>query len=164
MVNQFPSGIELCVKSCYISHFLVVVVHMLNRVRLFLTWWTAANHASLTSTISQSLLKLTSIASVMPSKHLILYCSYLLLPSIFPSVRFFSNESDRHIKWPNIGTSLSASDHPMNIQGWFYLELIGLISLISKGLSRVFSKPYFKGINSSVLSFLYSPTLTSVYD
>ena len=163
-MNQFPSGIELCVKSCYFSHFLVVVVQMLSRVRLFSTWWTAANQASLSSTISQSLLKLISIELVMPSKYLILCCSHLLLPSIFPSVKFFSNESALHIKWPNIGTSLSASDHPMNIQGWFSLELIGLISLLSKGLSRVFSKPHFKGINSLVLSFLYGPTLTSVYD
>ena len=163
-MNQFPSGIELCVNSCYFSHFLVVVVQMLSRVQLFSTWWTAANQASLSFTISQSLLKLISIASVMPSKYLILCCSHLLLPSIFPSVRFFSNESALHIKWPNIGTSLSASDHPMNIQGWFSLELIGLISLLSKGLSRVFSKPHFKGINSLVLSFLYCPTLTSVYD
>ena len=139
MVNQFPSGIELCVKSCYISHFLVVVVHMLNRVRLFLTWWTAANHASLTSTISQSLLKLTSIASVMPSKHLILYCSYLLLPSIFPSIRVFSNESALLSGRQSIGVSASVSVLPKNTQDWSPLGWIGWISLQSKGLSRVLS-------------------------
>ena len=148
MVNQFPSGIELCVKSCYISHFLVVVVHMLNRVRLFLTWWTAANHASLTSTISQSLLKLTSIASVMPSKHLILYCSYLLLPSIFPSVRFFSNESDRHIKWPkywSFSFSISPSNKHQGLVSFRmdWLDLLAVQGTLKSLLQTIVQKHQF---------------------
>ena len=64
----------------------------------------------------------------------------------------------------SIGVSASASVLPMNIQDWFPLGLTGLISLQSKGLSRVFSKPQLKSINSLVLSFLYSPTLTSIHD
>ena len=64
----------------------------------------------------------------------------------------------------NIGASASASVLPMSIQDWFSLGLIGWISLLSKGLSRVFSTPQFKSINSSTLSFLYGPTLTSIHD
>ena len=79
------------------------------------TPWTAALQASLSITNSQSLLKLMYIESVMPSNHLILCCPLLFLPSIFPSIRVFSNESVLHIRWPNIGVSASASVLPMNI-------------------------------------------------
>ena len=78
----------------------VVSVQSLSRVRLFATPWTAANQASLFITNSQSLLKLMSIESVMPSNHLILYCPLLLPPSIFLSIRVFSNESVLCIRWP----------------------------------------------------------------
>ena len=71
-----------------------------SRVRLLVTPWTAARQASLSITNSQSLLKLTSMESVMPSNHLILCCPLLLPPSIFPSIRVFSNESILHIGWP----------------------------------------------------------------
>ena len=71
-------------------------IQSLSRVRLFATPWTAARQSSLALTNSQSLLKLMSIESVMPSNHLILCCPLLLLPSIFPSVRVFSNESALH--------------------------------------------------------------------
>ena len=75
-------------------------VQSLSHVRLFVTPWTAARQASLSFTISQSLLKLMSIESVMPSNHLVLYCPLLLLPSIFLSIRVFSNETVLHIRWP----------------------------------------------------------------
>ena len=75
-------------------------VQLLSHVWLFVTPWTAELQASLFITNSQSLLKLMSIMSVMPSNHLILCCPLLLLPSIFPSIRVFSNESALHIKWP----------------------------------------------------------------
>ena len=77
-----------------------VVVQLLSGVRLFVTPWTAARQASLSFTISQSLLKLMSIESVMPSNHLILCRPLLLLPSIFPSIRVFSSELAFHIRWP----------------------------------------------------------------
>ena len=76
----------------------LVVVQSLSRVQLFATPWTAAHQASLSSTISQSLFKFTSIESVLLSNHLILYCPLLLLPSIFPSIRAL--QSGLHIKWP----------------------------------------------------------------
>ena len=78
----------------------VVVVQLLSHVQLFVTPWTTAHQASLSFTISRSLLTLMSIESVIPSNHLILCCHLLLLPSIFPSIRVFSNESVLHIRWP----------------------------------------------------------------
>ena len=88
-------------------------VQSLSCVRLFTTPWAAAHQASLSITNSQSLLKLMSIASVMPSNHLILCCPILLLPSIFPSIRVFSHELDLHIRWPKYW-SLSFSISPSN--------------------------------------------------
>ena len=114
-------------------------VQSLSHVQLFATPWTAAHQASLPITNSWSLLKLMSIESVMPSNHLILCHPLLLLPSIFPSIRVFSNKSVFASGGQSIGASASASVLPMNIQDWFPLGLTGLISLQSKGLSRVFS-------------------------
>ena len=99
--------------------------------------WTAAQQASLSITNSQSLHKLMSIKSVMPSNHLILSCP-LLLPSLVSRIRVFSNESVPHIRCQSIGVSASASVLPMNIQDWFPLGWTGWISLLSKGSSRVF--------------------------
>ena len=82
------------------SKGLSVQFSSLSHVQLFVTPWTAARKASLSITNSQSLFKLMSIESVMPSNHLILYHPLLLLPSIFPSIRVFSNESVLHIRWP----------------------------------------------------------------
>ena len=130
--------------------------------------WTVALQARLSSTMSQSLLKFMSIESVILSNHLILCCSLLLLPSIFSSIRVFSNESARHIRWPKYWNFRSASVLPKNIQGWFPLGLTGLISLQSKGLSRVSQEsspaPQFESSSSLVLSILYGPTITSVLD
>ena len=117
----------------------IVVVQSLSCVRLFATLWIAACQASLTFAISWSLLKLMSVQLVMPSNHLILCPPLLLLPSILPSIRVFSNESVLRIRWQSIGASASASVLPMNIQGWSPLELTGWISLQSKGLSTIFS-------------------------
>ena len=112
------------------------VVHSLSPVQLFVTPWTATLQASLSFTISRSLLKLISIELVMLCNHLIL-CRPLLISSLFPSIRIFSNGSALHIRWPKYW-SFSISP-PVFIQGWFLLGLTGLISLLSKELSRVFS-------------------------
>ena len=106
--------------------------------------------ASLSFTISQSLLKLMSIESMMLSNHLIFCHPVLLLPSMFPSIRVFSNELALHIRCQSIGASTSASVLPMNIQSGFPWGSTGLI-LQSKGLSRVFSSTT---INSLVISLL----------
>ena len=88
-------------------------VQLLSHVQLFATPWTAAGQASLSITNSWSLLKLRSIESVMPSNHLILCCPLLLSPSIFPSIRVFSNKSVLHIRWPKYW-SFSFSTSPSN--------------------------------------------------
>ena len=98
----------------------IFVVQSLSRVQLFVTPWSAARQASLSFTISQSLLKLLSIDSMMPSNHLILCGPLLLLPSIFPNIRVFSNESALHIRWPKYW-SFSFNISPSN-------EYSGLIS------------------------------------
>ena len=113
-------------------------VQALSHVQLFVTPWTAALQASLSITNSWSLLKLTSIESVMPSNHLIL-CRPLLLPSIFPSIRVFPVTQFFASGGQSIGVSASASVLPVNIQDWFPLGLTSWISSQSKGLSRVFS-------------------------
>ena len=95
-------------------------VQSLSRVRLFVTPWIIARQASLSITNSRSSLKLTSIESVMPTSHLILCCPLLLLPSIFPSIRVFSNESVLRIRWPKYW-SFSLSISPSN-------EYSGMIS------------------------------------
>ena len=112
-------------------------------VQLFVTPWIAAHQALLSITISRSSHRLTSIESVMPSSHLILCHPFLLLPSIPPSIRVFSDESTLHMMWPkywSFSFSISPSKGvPKNTQDWSTLEWIGGISLQSKGLSRVFS-------------------------
>ena len=116
----------------------VVVVHLLSPVWLFVIPWTAACQAPLLFTVSWSLFKFMSIKLVMLSNHLILWCP-LLVPSIFPRIRVFSNESALCIRWPKCWISASVLVFPMHVQVWFPLRLTGLISLQSKGLSRVFS-------------------------
>ena len=134
-------------------------VQSLSHVWLFATPWTAASKASLSITNTKSLLKLMSIELVMPSKHLILCCPLLLLPSIFPSIRVFSNESVLHISWPKYWR-FSFSICPSN-------DYSGLISFRLDWLrdsQESSPTPQFKSINSSALSFLYSPALTSIHD
>ena len=149
----------------YIHVIAVVKVQSLSPVRLFATSWTAAHQTPLSFTISQSLLKLMSL-------------SWLCHPTISSSVnpfsscpQSFSGSGSFPMSWlftsggQRIGASASAASVlPMNIQDWSPLGWTGWISLQSKRLSRAFSKPQFKSINSSVLSFLYSPTLTSIHD
>ena len=140
-------------------------VQLLSRVRLFATPWTAACQASLSITNSWSLLKLPSIESVMPSNHLILCHPLLLPPSIFPSIRVFSNESVLCIRWPKYwGFSFSIS--PSN-------DYSGLISFridwfdlfaVQGTLKTLLKHNSSKVMNSSVLSFLCGPTLTSIHD
>ena len=116
-----------------------VVVQSLSRAWLPATPWTAGCQASLSFTISRSLLKLISIESVIPTNHLVLCHPLPLLPSIFPQIRVFSNEPAFCIRWPKYWSVSFSTVLPMNIQDWFPLGLTGLISLQSKGLSRGFS-------------------------
>ena len=121
------------------------------------TPWTAAHQASLSITSSQSLLKLMSIELVMLSNHFILCCPLLLLPSIFVSIRVFSKSQSFAAGGQSFRVLASASVLPMNIQDWFPLGWIGLISLQSEALSRVFSgitfeKHHFFSVQRSLWS------------
>ena len=138
VIHHVPIGPE---TPCDVTHRCrnVSSVQSLSHVQLSETPWTAAHQASLSITNPRSLLKLMSIESVMPSSHLILGRPLLLPPSIFPSIRVFSSESVLRIRWPKYGVSASASVLPMNIQDWFSLGWTGWTSLLSKGLSRIFS-------------------------
>ena len=136
-----------------------------SRVQLFVTSWTAAQQASLSITNSQSPPKPISIESVMPSNHLILCHPLLLLTSIFPNISVFSNESALRIRWPKywrFSFNISpCNEHPGLIS--FGMDRLDLLS-VQGTLKSLLQLPQFKSINSSVLSFLYNPTLTSIHD
>ena len=132
LLRLFYHSLLLTFIKCF-----VVVVQSLSHVQFFVTPWTAACQTSLSFAIFLSLIKLMSIELVMPSNHLILCRSLFLLPAILPSIRIFSNESTLHIwrpKYWRFSTSLSNA-----YSGLIPLGLTGLISSLSKGLSRVFS-------------------------
>ena len=122
------------------------------------TPWTAAHQASLFITNSQSLFKLMSIESVMPSNHLILCRLLLLPPPVFPSIRVFSSESVLRIRWPK-NWSFSFSISPSNECSGLTSFRIDWFDLLSAQVT-----PRIKSISSSVLSFLYGSVLTSIHD
>ena len=130
----------------------VVVLQPLSPVQFFATPWTAAHQASLSHTISRSLLKFMSIELVMPSNHLILCHPLLLLPSIFPSIRSFPMSQFFASGGQSIGASALTSVLPVTLRGWFPLGLTGLISLMFKDYQESSPAPQLEGINSSVLS------------
>ena len=142
----------------------LVVVQSLSCVRLFAIPQAAAHLASLFYTISQSLLKLISIELVMPSNNLIFCCPLLLLSSIFPSIKVFSNSLLSTSGGQSIGDSALASVLPMNIQDWFPLRLTGLIPCSPRDFQESSPTPQFKSINSLAVSLLYGPTFTSVHN
>ena len=156
--------VTIVTRSVLSPFLLVAVVRSLGHALLSGTSWTVAHQAPLSSTVSRSLCKFMSIESVcyltVPS-----FCHpLLLLPSVsasgsFPVSWLFASSGQ------SIGASAStsASVLPMNIQDWFPLRLTGLISLLSKGLARIFSSTTIQKLNSSALSLLYGPTLTSIH-
>ena len=141
---------------------MLFAVQSLSHVQLFATPWTAAHQASLSFTISWSLLKLLSIESVMPSNYLVLRCPLLFLSSIFPSIRVFSKESALRIRWPKCW-SFSFNISPSN-------EHAGLMSFRMDWLDLLAVQGTLKSLlqhhssNSLALSFLYGSTLTSIHD
>ena len=138
-------------------------VQLLSRFLLFATPWTAAFQASLSITNSRSLLKLMSIESVMPSNHLNLCHSLLLLPSIFPSLRVFSKESIHRIRPKYWSFSFSMSFQWI-FRTNFLEDWLVWSPCTPRNPQESSPTPQFKSINSSVLSFLYSATLTSIHD
>ena len=137
----------------------LAVAQLLRRVWVFVTPWTAARQASLSFTISQKLLKLMSIESMMPSNYLILCCPLSCPPSLpasgsFPASQLFASGGQ------SIRTL--ASVIPVNIQDWFPFGLTGLISFCPTDSQESSLPPQFECINSLALSLFYGPTLTSM--
>ena len=141
----------------------MVVAQLLSRVQLLMTPGTGARQASLSFTLSRSLLKLRSIESLMPSSHLILYRPFFFLPSIFPSIGIFSNESALCIRWPKYW-SFSFSIGPSNEYSGlisFRIDWFNLLAL--QGTLESSPAPQFESTSSSAL-VIYGPSLTSVHD
>ena len=155
------------VGSDFLLHYMNIQfswVQSLSHVRLLVIPWTAACQASLSITNSRSLPKLMSIESVMPSNHLILCHPLLLLPSVFLSIWVFSNESAFHIRWPKYW-SFSFNISPSSEHRGLISFRMGWLDLLTvQGILKSSPTPQFKSINSSVLSFVYSPTLASIHD
>ena len=139
-------------------------VQSLSCIQLSVTPWTAGRQASLSITNSQSLLKLMSIELVMASNHLILSHSLFHLSLIFPSIRVFSTESVLHIRWAKYW-SFSFSISPSNKYSVLISFRIDWMDpLAVQGTFKSSPTSHFESINSSALSILYSPTLTSIHD
>ena len=148
----------------HLTHVRISSVQLLSHVQLFATQGTAVRQDSLSITNCWSPHKPMSIESVIPSNPLILCRALLLLPSIslpsgsFPMSQFFASGGQ------SIRVSASTSVRPVNTQDWFPLGWTGWISSQSKGLLSLLQHHSSKAINSLVLYFLYSPTLTSIHD
>ena len=143
-------------------HYQFSSVQSVSRVWVFATPWMAARRASLSSTNSQSLFKLMSIESLMPSSHLILCRPLLLLPAIFPSIRVFSSESVLHIRWPkywSFSFSISSSNEYSGLI-FFRIDWFDLLA-VQVTLKSLLQQ---NSLNSSALSLLYGQTLTSIHD
>ena len=156
MIIPFSSSFPICPLS---------LVQSVSHVWLFATPWTAARQASLSITNSQSLLKRISIESVMSSNHLILCRPLFLPPSIFPSIWVFSKESVLRIRWPkywSFSFSISPSNEYSGLD--FLLDWLVWFPCSPRASQESSPIPQLKSINSLVLSFLYSSTLTSVHD
>ena len=142
---------------------MIFVVQLLGCVQYFLTPWTAARQAFLSFTVSQSLITLMSIESVMPSNHLILYHPFLLLPSVFPSIRIFFSESVLHIRWPkywNFSFSISPSNEHSALISFriYWLDLLAVQGTLKSLLhhhSLKASFPQGSAFFMSQLSYLY---------
>ena len=141
-------------------------VQSLSHVWLCATPWIAARQASLSIINSQSLPKPMSIESVMPSNYLLLCRPLLLPPSIFPSIRVFSNKSALRIRWPKYW-SFSFNTSPSHEHSgliFFRMDWLDLLAVSPRDSQESSPTPQIKSINSSALSFLYAPTLTSTHD
>ena len=125
--------------------------------------WSVACQAALSITNSWSLLKLMSTQSGMPSNNLILCCLLLLLPPIFPNIRVFSNESVLRIRWPNYWSFIFSISPSNEYSGLISFRMDWLNLLAIQGTLKSLLQQ-FESINSSVLTFLYSPTLTFIHN
>ena len=159
-----PQGAEKKKKKLFSLLLLLSSTQSLSRVQLFTTPWTAACQASLSFTISRSLLKLISIESVMPSNHFTLCHPLPLLPSIFPSIRVFSSESSLCIKWPKYW-SFSISINPSNEYSELISFRINWFDLLAvQGTHKSSPAPQLESISTSAFSLLYGLSLIPTHD
>ena len=165
MIQFFKDYIPVIVKNWLYSPCCTICprsAQLLSHVWLFATRWTAAHQAFLSITNYRSLFKLMSIELVMPFNYLILCHPLLFLPSIFPIIRVFSNESVLRIRWPKYW-SFSFSISPSS----YYSGLISFridSSCCPRDSQESSPTPQFKSINSWMLTFLHGSTLTSIHD
>ena len=163
MLAQCNTFFSLCFFQVF-HRFQFSLVQLLSHVWLFETPWTAALKASVSITNSWNLLKLISFESMMPYNHLILCHPLLLLPSVFPSISVFLNESVLHIKWPkywSFSFNISPSNEHSELIS-FRMDWLDLLAV--QGTLKSLLQNQFKSINFLALSFLYSPTLTGIND
>ena len=149
-------------EARYKRSYSIFVVQLFSRVWLSTTPWTVALQASLSSAISQSLPKLMSIESVIPSNHLILCHPLFLLPSIVPSIRVFSNDPVLCIRWAKYWSFSISPSHEYSGLISFRIDWLDLLAI--KGTFKSILALQFKSINFLVLSLLYDPTVTSVHE
>ena len=135
-----------------------IVVQSLSHVRLFVTSWTAAHQPSLSFSTSQGLLKLVSVESMISSNHLILCYLLLLMSSISPSIRVFSRDLALHVRQAKYW-SFSFRISPTNEYSAYWFDLLAC----PRGCQKSSSAPQFESIDTSALSFLYSPTCRSIH-
>ena len=162
----------MCRLICICTYLLIniskscnfVVVQFPSHVQLFATPWTSACQGSLSLTISWSVPKFMSIESVVPSNHLILCHRLLLLPSIFPNITVFSNESAVCIRCPKYWSCSFSINSSKEYSGLISFKIDWFDLLAVQGLSAVFSSPQFENIDSLVLCLLYPPALISIHD
>ena len=153
--EQSTNGSDVSLQSPF-----VIVAQSLSCVPLFVTPWAAELQVSLSFTVSGSLLKPMSIESVMQSNHLIL-CHPLLLPSVFPRIRVFPNESALHIRWPKYWSfSISPSSEYSGLIS-FRIDWFDLLAV--PGTLKSFPAPQFESINSSLLNLLYGQILIMTF-
>ena len=151
-----------CTDPTELGHTFVIV-QSLCRVQLFVTSWVAVHQASLSFTISQSLPKFISIESLMPSNHLLL-CRQLLLPSIFPSIRVFTNESSSGHMAKVLALQLQHQYFQLIFRTDFLYVWLVWTPCCPRDSQESSLVPQFKGINSLALSLFYCPALISIPD
>ena len=157
---------NLIIRVTIVDWVLVVfsIVQWVSHFWHFVTQWTAARQASLSITNSWSLLKLMSIMSAMPSNHLILCHPFPSCLQSFPTSGFFQISQFFPSGGQSIGVSASASVLPMNIQDWFFQDWLLWSPWSLRDSQESSPTSQLESINSSALSILYSPTLTSIHD
>ena len=164
-VTPWTAAHQASLSSVQFSSVQFSSVQLLSRVQLFATPWIAARQAFLSITNSRSSLRLKSLESVMPFSHLILYRPLLLLLPIPSSIRVFSNESTLRMRWPKYWSFSFSIIPSKGISGLISFRMDWLDLLAVQGtLKSLLPTPQFKSINSSALSLLHSPTVTSIHD